>query len=185
MAEKEARDPSVPMVVLRPPTRQSFPMRSPPPAGCGRHCRIGWPICPAGRSASPCCRPIRRRSKVMWRRPRAPRAKERRHDRRSHASCLRPLRGHRPHAASGNPLRSGSGSAPAAVMSSPTNTAFLIYSNIWPSRAPSGAARARLPRRSRRSAAISTPPPARNRLPIMPACSKRTCRWRSTCSPTS
>ena len=53
--------------------------------------------------------------------------------------------------------RSASGSAPAAATSGPTSTAFRICSNTWRSRAPSGAPRARSPRRSRRSAAISTP----------------------------
>ena len=58
------------------------------------------------------------------------------------------------------PPRSASGSPPAAATSAATSTAFRISSNTWRSRARSGAARARSPRRSRRSAAISTPRPS-------------------------
>ena len=43
----------------------------------------------------------------------------------------------------------------------------------------------RSPRRSRMSAARSTPPPASRPPPTMPACWPTTCRWRSTSSPTS
>ena len=43
----------------------------------------------------------------------------------------------------------------------------------------------RSPRRSRMSAARSTPPPASRRPPSTPACSATTCRWPSTSSPTS
>ena len=43
----------------------------------------------------------------------------------------------------------------------------------------------RSPRRSRRSAAISMPRPASKRPAISRACSRPTCRWRSTCWPTS
>ena len=50
------------------------------------------------------------------------------------------------------------------------STASRICSSTWPSRAPSGAPRPRSPRRSRRSAASSTPPPAWRRPPTSPAC---------------
>ena len=59
-----------------------------------------------------------------------------------------------------NRRRSASGSAPAAATKSRTNTASRICSNTWRSRARRGAPRARSPRRSKRSAAISTPRPA-------------------------
>ena len=60
VAEKETRDPSVPMVVLSTAHPAKFPDAV--KAACGvepRRCQIGWPICRSGRSASPCCRPIR------------------------------------------------------------------------------------------------------------------------------
>ena len=62
----------------------------------------------------------------------------------------------RHHAASARPRRSASGPASAAATRSRTSTASRICSNTWRSRAPRGA-RARSSRRSRRSAAISTP----------------------------
>ncbi len=53
VAEKETRDPSVPMVVLAPHTPPNFPMRSRQPAACGRRCPNGSPISIGARSASP------------------------------------------------------------------------------------------------------------------------------------
>ena len=48
----------------RPRMRRNFPTRSRRPAACGRNCRNGFPISINGRSASPCCRRISRRSSV-------------------------------------------------------------------------------------------------------------------------
>ena len=59
------------------------------------------------------------------------------------------------------PPRSASGSASARATSRPSTTASRICWSTWPSRAPSGAAPATSPRRSRLSAASSTPIPAR------------------------
>ena len=67
----------------------------------------------------------------------------------------------------------------------PTSTASRISSSTWRSRARGAAPPARSPRRSRRSAAISMPPPASKAPPITRACSRPTCRSRSTCCPTS
>ena len=64
------------------------------------------------------------------------------------------------------------------------STASRICSNTWPSRAPRAATRGRSPRRSRRSAAISMRRPASRPRPITRACSRPTCRSRSTFSPT-
>ena len=67
-----------------------------------------------------------------------------------------------------------------ASSSATASTGCRICSSTWRSRARGGAARARSPRRSRMSAAISTPRPASSRPAISPACSARTSAWRST-----
>ena len=59
-----------------------------------------------------------------------------------------------------------------AQRDAPPRWASPTCSNIWPSRAPPAAAPARSPKRSKRWAAISTPIPAANRPPSMPAFSK-------------
>ena len=62
----------MPMVVLATAHPAKFPDAVEAAAACGRRCRTGWPISMSGRSASPCCRPIRRRSNVSsWRASRA------------------------------------------------------------------------------------------------------------------
>ena len=66
----------------------------------------------------------------------------------------------------------------------PTSMEFRICSNTWPSRAPRAAARARSPRRSKPSVAISTPRPASRPRPIMHACCVPTCRSRLMSCPT-
>ncbi len=50
------------------------------------------------------------------------------------------------------------------------STASRIFSSIWRSRGPSGAARSPSPRRSRRSAATSTPTPRARAPPFTPKC---------------
>ena len=188
VAEKETRDPAVPMVVLvdRPsgeiPRCRRGRLRRPP-----ARCRTGSPTSTSGRSASPCCRPTRR-------------AVERHHSgrqpRRARRSCRMSVevtrlasglrRRHRRDAASARPPRSACGSAPAAATSAPDEHGISHLPRAHGVQGHRrGAPRARSPRRSRRSAAISTPRPASRRPPITRACSRPTCRSRSTCCPTS
>ncbi len=81
VAEKEPRDPAVPMVVLSTAHAAKFPdaveaaMRR-----AAALCPIGYPISISGRSASPCCRLINLRSSVSSSRRAAPRRKERQHE---------------------------------------------------------------------------------------------------------
>ena len=96
---------SMPMVVLATAHAAKFP-------GCGRGglrraaATAGLAVRPrsSGASTSPRCRPIRRRSKHSYSRPRGPRAKELPHERRSDPSAVRPDRRDRRHAASGDRL---------------------------------------------------------------------------------
>ena len=182
VAEKETRDPAVPMVVLAHRACGEVPRcgrgrlrRAPAAARLARRSQR------AAGARRPRCRPIRPRSSAISCRQAAPHAKEPPHERRSHASALRSRGRDRRDAASANAPRSASGSAPAAATSGRTSTAFRICSSTWRSRAPRAAPRGRSPRRSRRSAAISTRRPASRPPPITRACSRPTCRSRSTC----
>ena len=65
----------------RPRTPPNFPMRSRPPAACGRSCPNGFPISISVRSALRCCRLISPQLSVSCFRRAAPRKKERRHER--------------------------------------------------------------------------------------------------------
>ena len=134
-----------------------------PPAECAPALPDWLGDLPTGASASQCCRRTRRRSRNSWRRPRGRRGKEQRHERRSHASSVRPVGRDRPHAASGNRLARRLGRRGQPRRKRRTSTAFRICLSTWRSRAPSAAPRARSPRRSRRSAAISMRRPASKR----------------------
>ena len=141
----------------RPRIRRNFPTRSRPPAACARPCRTGSPTSTRSPSASPCCRPTRPPSKPISLPQAAPRAKELPHERRSHPLRSGTGRRHRRHAASADRLARRLGRLRQPRRRPPTSTASRISSSTWRSRARRGAPRARSPRRSRRSAATSTP----------------------------
>ena len=97
----------------------------------------------------------------------------------------RPARRLPPHAASGDGVAGHLGRRRRAPRAGRASTASRTCWSTWPSRAPSGAAPATSPRRSRRSAASSMPPPAWRPPPITRACSRPMSASRSTSWPTS
>ena len=171
--KRNTRDPALPMVVLS--HRASGQISRRGRGGVRRApalCPNGFPISmqrperitalPADQISGRAIRPVERA---------APRRKERQHEcRGDHVLTSGIQCRHRHDAASGDALRSASGSAPAAATSAPTSTASRISSSTWRSRARGGAARGRSPRRSRRWAAISMPRPASRPRPITRAC---------------
>ena len=185
VAEKETRDPSVPMVVLSTAHPAKFPdaveaacgvapalpdwLADLPQAAGARHRAAGR----SGGGRTIRCVGLARRA----RRSRCMSVEVTRLP--SGLSVVTDA-----HAASGDGLARRLGRLRQPQRSGRTSTAFRTCSSTWRSRAPSGAARGRSPRRSKRSAATSTPRPASRRPPITRACSRPTCRSRSTCWPT-
>src|SRR5262249_22710652 len=90
VAEKETRDPSIPMVVLGTATQPNSPMRWRQPAVCGPCFPNGSPTSIGGRSACPRCRSTRWRSSAIFSLLVVPHMKEPLHERRGHASSHRP-----------------------------------------------------------------------------------------------
>ncbi len=159
--------------------------RSRPPAASRPSCPTGSPIWRSGRNASACCRSIRRRSNAPWRPSRARRVQELRHDRRSDPSCLRPRRGDRPHAASGERFARGLDRRrqPRRSARRARHFASARTHGVQGHQTAQCAPDRRGDRGGRRRSQCRAP--AWRARPITRACSRPTCRSRSMCCPTS
>ena len=137
--------------------------RSARPA-CAPRCRRISPISWTARRRSSSCRTIATRSPII-----SARLRGRRRERSGHNPALRPRRRHRRDAACedrrGRRLRRRR----LAPRERRASTGCRICSNTWRSRARAGEARATSPKRSRTSAATSTPRPASSGPAISPA----------------
>ena len=188
VAEKEPRDPAVPMVVLSAPRiAAKFPDAVEAACGCGRRFPNGSPISierPERVTSLPADQ-VGGRAPYPGR-PAALRRKEPPHERRVTRLPSGIMRDHRSDAASGIGLARRLGQFRQPRRSGRTSTASRIFLEHMAFKGTSAAHRAPdRRRRSRRSAATSTRRPRSRAPPITRACSRPTCRSRSMSLPTS